>query len=158
MPVCSGESRADAVDLPILQAPMAGAQGSATLGVGVGGNVLVGGSDNTIALQPLSVQGQVGVGIAALQRLERRARRVHPGLHGVVNALERRHVDESDGVARQQQSGAAARTAPTAGMAWASSAPPTRKSAGAGTLSRSLSRFAQTAARPARLTSRTSAA
>ena len=43
----------------------AGAQGSATLGVGVGGNVLIGGSDNTIALQPLSVQGQVGVNIAA---------------------------------------------------------------------------------------------
>jgi hypothetical protein len=35
----------------------AGAQGSATLGVGVGGNVLIGGSDNSIALQPLSVQG-----------------------------------------------------------------------------------------------------
>ena len=43
----------------------AGAQGSATLGVGVGGNVLIGGSDNTIALQPLSVQGQVGINIAA---------------------------------------------------------------------------------------------
>src|SRR5215470_19575861 len=43
----------------------AGAQGSATLGVGVGGNVLVGGSNNSIALQPLSVQGQVGVAIAA---------------------------------------------------------------------------------------------
>jgi hypothetical protein len=49
----------------------AGAQGSASLGVGVGGNVLVGGSDNTIALQPLSVQGQVGVNIAAgLESLE----------------------------------------------------------------------------------------
>ena len=43
----------------------AGAQGRATLGVGVGGNVLIGGSDNSIALQPLSVQGQVGVNIAA---------------------------------------------------------------------------------------------
>jgi Protein of unknown function (DUF992) len=43
----------------------AGAQGSATLGVGVGGNVLIGGSDNSLALQPLSVQGQVGVNIAA---------------------------------------------------------------------------------------------
>ena len=50
-----------------------GAQGSATLGVGVGGNVLIGGSDNTIALQPLSVQGQVGVNIAAgLESLELR--------------------------------------------------------------------------------------
>ena len=43
----------------------AGAQGSASIGVGVGGNVLVGGSDNSIALQPLSVQGQVGLNVAA---------------------------------------------------------------------------------------------
>ena len=51
----------------------AGAQGSASLGVGVGGNVLVGGSTNSIALQPLSVQGQVGVNIAAgLESLELR--------------------------------------------------------------------------------------
>jgi Protein of unknown function (DUF992) len=51
----------------------AGAQGSASLGVGVGGNVLVGGSNNTIALQPLSVQGQVGINIAAgLESLELR--------------------------------------------------------------------------------------
>ena len=51
----------------------AGAQGSATLGVGVGGNVLVGGSNNSIALQPLSLQGQVGISIAAgLESLELR--------------------------------------------------------------------------------------
>jgi hypothetical protein len=51
----------------------AGAQGSASLGVGAGGNVLVGGSDNSIALQPLSLQGQVGVNIAAgLESLELR--------------------------------------------------------------------------------------
>jgi Protein of unknown function (DUF992) len=50
-----------------------GAQGSATLGVGVGGNVLVGGSANSVALQPLSVQGQVGISIAAgLESLELR--------------------------------------------------------------------------------------
>ena len=51
----------------------AGAQGSASLGVGAGGNVLVGGSNNSIALQPLSVQGQVGVNVAAgLESLELR--------------------------------------------------------------------------------------
>jgi hypothetical protein len=50
-----------------------GAQGSATLGVGVGGTVLVGGSANSIALQPLSVQGQVGISVAAgLESLELR--------------------------------------------------------------------------------------
>lgn len=51
----------------------AGAQGSASLGVGAGGNALFGGSANSIALQPLSVQGQVGISIAAgLESLELR--------------------------------------------------------------------------------------
>ena len=51
----------------------AGAQGSASVGVGLGGNVLVGGSDNSIALQPLSIQGQVGLNVAAgLESLELR--------------------------------------------------------------------------------------
>jgi hypothetical protein len=51
----------------------AGAQGSATLGVGAGGNALIGGSNNSIALQPLSLQGQVGVSVAAgLESLELR--------------------------------------------------------------------------------------
>lgn len=43
----------------------AGAQGSASVGVGLGGNVLIGGSANSIALQPLSVQRQVGLNVAA---------------------------------------------------------------------------------------------
>ena len=51
----------------------AGAQGSASVGVGVGGNLLVGGSSNSIALQPLSVQGQIGFNVAAgLESLELR--------------------------------------------------------------------------------------
>ena len=51
----------------------AGVQGSAAIGVGVGGNVLIGGSNNTIALQPLSLQGQVGLSVAAgLESLELR--------------------------------------------------------------------------------------
>ena len=51
----------------------AGAQGSASVGVGVGGNALFGGSANSIALQPLSVQGQVVLNIAAgLESLELR--------------------------------------------------------------------------------------
>jgi Protein of unknown function (DUF992) len=43
----------------------AGATGEATIGVGLGANVLVGGSNKTIALQPLSVQAQQGLNIAA---------------------------------------------------------------------------------------------
>jgi Protein of unknown function (DUF992) len=51
----------------------AGADASAALGLGVGGNVLVGGSNNSIALQPVSVEGQIGVSVAAgLESLELR--------------------------------------------------------------------------------------
>ena len=42
-----------------------GASAEATVGAGLGANVLVGGSDRTIALQPLSVQGQAGLNVAA---------------------------------------------------------------------------------------------
>jgi hypothetical protein len=56
-----------------LSGDYAGAQGSASVGVGAGGNVLVGGSGNSISLQPLSLQGQVGLSVAAgLESLELR--------------------------------------------------------------------------------------
>src|SRR5450755_4558950 len=42
-----------------------GASGEATVGAGVGANVLVGGSERTVTLQPLSVQGQTGLNLAA---------------------------------------------------------------------------------------------
>ena len=42
-----------------------GATGEATVGAGVGANVLVGGSNRTVSLQPLSVQGQAGLNLAA---------------------------------------------------------------------------------------------
>jgi hypothetical protein len=41
-----------------------GGGGSASLSVGVGANALIGGSHRSIALQPLSVEGQVGVNLA----------------------------------------------------------------------------------------------
>jgi hypothetical protein len=41
-----------------------GASGEATVAVGLGANVLVGGSNRTVALQPLSVGGQVGLNLA----------------------------------------------------------------------------------------------
>lgn len=43
----------------------AGATAEATFAVGLGANVLVGGSAQSIALQPVSVQAQTGVNIAA---------------------------------------------------------------------------------------------
>ena len=41
-----------------------GATGSATVGVGVGANVLVGGSNRTISLQPVSFEGSTGLNVA----------------------------------------------------------------------------------------------
>ena len=42
-----------------------GATASATVGAGVGANVLVGGSGNSISLQPLSIEGNTGLNVAA---------------------------------------------------------------------------------------------
>ena len=42
-----------------------GATAEATVGAGVGANALVGGSDRTVSLQPLSFTGQSGLNVAA---------------------------------------------------------------------------------------------
>jgi hypothetical protein len=42
-----------------------GASAEATVGAGLGANVLVGGLDRTVTLQPVSVQGQAGLNVAA---------------------------------------------------------------------------------------------
>ena len=49
----------------MLSGTYAGASGEVSIAAGLGANVLVGGSDTTVALQPVSVQGQVGLNIAA---------------------------------------------------------------------------------------------
>jgi len=41
-----------------------GATASVTVGLGVGANVLVGGSNNTVSLQPVSVEGGTGLDVA----------------------------------------------------------------------------------------------
>jgi hypothetical protein len=41
-----------------------GASGDASLGLGVGAKVLVGGSHRSIALQPVSIEGQAGINLA----------------------------------------------------------------------------------------------
>jgi hypothetical protein len=43
----------------------AGASAEATLGAGIGANVLVGGSNRTVELQPVSLQSQAGLNVAA---------------------------------------------------------------------------------------------
>jgi Protein of unknown function (DUF992) len=42
----------------------AGASGEVTIAAGLGANVLVGGSNRTVALQPVSITGQVGLNLA----------------------------------------------------------------------------------------------
>lgn len=49
----------------MLAGKYAGASAEATAVAGVGANVLLGGSNSSVALQPISVQGQMGLNIAA---------------------------------------------------------------------------------------------
>jgi hypothetical protein len=55
----------------MLAGTYAGATAEASVGAGVGANVLVGGSNRTVTLQPISLQGQlgfdIGAGIGALE-------------------------------------------------------------------------------------------
>lgn len=48
----------------VLAGNYVGATAEATVGAGLGANVLVGGSNQSIALQPLSVNGQIGLNLA----------------------------------------------------------------------------------------------
>lgn len=48
-----------------LSGEYAGASAEASVVAGLGANVLVGGSGNSVALQPVSVQGQTGINLAA---------------------------------------------------------------------------------------------
>jgi hypothetical protein len=48
----------------VLAGDYVGATGEATVAVGLGANVLLGGSNRQVALQPLSVSGQVGLNLA----------------------------------------------------------------------------------------------
>jgi hypothetical protein len=48
-----------------LEGGYAGASAEATAGVGLGANVLIGGFEDSITLQPVSIQGQTGLNVAA---------------------------------------------------------------------------------------------
>ena len=54
----------DRVPSKILIGNYGGASAEATVALGVGANALVGGSDKSVVLQPLSVQGQTGLNLA----------------------------------------------------------------------------------------------
>lgn len=53
------------VGVGALAGTYAGGTASATVGAGVGANVLVGGSNKQVSLQPVSVEGSVGLNVAA---------------------------------------------------------------------------------------------
>jgi hypothetical protein len=63
----------------------AGGSASVTVGYGVGANALFGGSNSTISLQPLSLQGQTGLsaaaGVAALELVPARGGNRGPRKH-----------------------------------------------------------------------------
>ena len=48
-----------------IEGEYAGASAQANVGVGVGANVLIGGLDKSVALQPVSVEGSTGLNVAA---------------------------------------------------------------------------------------------
>jgi len=48
-----------------LEGGYGGVSASATVGAGVGANVLIGGFDKSIALQPVSIEGNTGLNVAA---------------------------------------------------------------------------------------------
>jgi hypothetical protein len=69
--ISGGGSLAWAVFMPTqgpqygaLSGEYVGASAEATFGVGIGGNVLIGGSNRAVTLQPFSVEGDVGVNLA----------------------------------------------------------------------------------------------
>jgi hypothetical protein len=53
-----------AIPAGALAGKYAGVSADASVGIGAGANALVGGSKNSVVLQPLSVQGQTGVNLA----------------------------------------------------------------------------------------------
>ena len=69
-----------------------GVGANASVGVGFGGNFLVGGPANSYALQPISVQGQTGLNVAAgIADLELTPVRFSGGGHHVRHRHHRRH-------------------------------------------------------------------
>ena len=77
-----------------------GATAEATLAAGLGANVLIGGSNRTVALQPVSVSGQVGlnfaIGIGDLHLRSSRASRAAIVSDGRLRAaLPFRHANDA---------------------------------------------------------------
>ena len=74
----------------VLAGTYTGATAEATVAVGLGANALIGGSNRTVALQPLSVTGQTGLnlaaGVASLELRSGTERTFHDGFGGRLRA------------------------------------------------------------------------
>ena len=71
----------------MLSGTYVGATAEVSIAAGLGANVLVGGSNRSVALQPLSVQGQTGLNIAAgVSQLELASRPVIAGARSAARA------------------------------------------------------------------------
>jgi hypothetical protein len=69
-----------------------GVGANASVGIGGGGNFLVGGPQNSYALQPISVQGQTGLNVAAgIADIELEPIRFVPGGYRRLHDRHRRH-------------------------------------------------------------------
>lgn len=58
-------AKSDAYSKGALAGQYVGLSAEATIGVGLGGNLLIGGSSKSFTLQPFSIQGQTGLNVAA---------------------------------------------------------------------------------------------
>jgi hypothetical protein len=69
-----------------------GVQGNASVGIGAGANAMVGGSNNSFALQPVSAQAQAGLNVSAgFTGLELRSADGYGGYGGYVPRHHRHH-------------------------------------------------------------------
>jgi hypothetical protein len=57
-------ARNSLIGRPTLRGSYVGASGNVALGIGLGAKVLVGGSRRSVMLQPVSVEGQIGINLA----------------------------------------------------------------------------------------------
>ena len=74
-----------------------GVGANATVGVGIGANLLVGGSDNSISLQPLSLQGQTGLSaVAGIVDVDLRPANVRPAPRYHKRHHRRHHPRHTD--------------------------------------------------------------
>jgi hypothetical protein len=57
-------TRNSQIGRPTLRGSYVGASGNVALGIGLGAKVLIGGSRRSVILQPVSVEGQIGISLA----------------------------------------------------------------------------------------------